>query len=444
MDQRIAGIYVQVDYKHALNDRGTMKEKNEYKIYYNIIYMSSVALNILNMLVILKMIGVSFASDVYSMAISIVSVLNLIIMMFHEQFPVYFSESLDKRNFYILSILINKLIQLIITILAMVFLSQIINIFVNTSSMIDRTLLRRYIFYMLVSQIFNPTNGFSYKVFSVEKRYLESVLVQSISSFIVTILLFIMIAGKKFNILLFLKYSMVLNIFTGLVVFLVTRWMLVGDRKRRIISESKPVLKMIINSLKVKSSSSLYTIIINPIVSRELSTYREGIITIYSYAKKSADIIYSISVGSYFNIVYSKMLESPPLEKLNSVVKSFYKACFKNSLVFIVLGTLASPVVYVVFLSSNQNIGLLVYLGIFILSLVWGNVMILENPYSIMQSIKKKSTAFILANILNIIVVYLALRFFSVLNVYKIPLALGIGQISSFIIFYFSHARSIR
>lgn len=405
--------------------------------------MSSVALNILTMLVILKMIGVSLASDAYSVAISIVSVLNLIIMMFHEQFPVYFSESSNKRSFYILSIIINKMIQFIITILAMVFLTKIISFFVSKSSLMDRNAMQRYIIYMLISQIFNPTNGFSYKVHSVQKRYLVSVLVQSISSFILAILLLLMIVSRKFNILCFLQYSMVFNILIGSAVFLLTCKMLAVDINESMIAECKPVLKMIINSVIIKASSSIYVLIINPMVSRELSTFREGIVTIYSYAKKSADIIYSISVGSYYNIIYSKLLDNPSIEKLKGVIKSFYIACFKNSIAFIVLGTVASPVLYSIFLSSNQDIGLGVYLGIFFLSLIWGNVMILENPYSILQSIERKSIIFILANILNIILVYIVINIFGSLNVYKIPLALGIGQISSFMMFYFSHRRSI-
>lgn len=97
-----------------------------FKLRYNILVMLQIIINTLNLLLLFTHYGTSRESDIFLLSFSLLSIINLIQLLFAEQFIYYYNKlkisSTSEANYLFSNILIYSFfISLVITLIVYIF-----------------------------------------------------------------------------------------------------------------------------------------------------------------------------------------------------------------------------------------------------------------------------------------------------------------------------------
>lgn len=425
------------------------KKTTKYKPIYNIITLIITGFSFINSFFLLKFLGISKVNDSLNLTVIIINTLNLLSLMFHEQFLVFYEKQSNKRSFFVKSSVIIFFIQILLILIIFVNSDFVIKIFMKNADSdrinIVRNILRLYIF----SQVLMPLNVIGIKLLNYHEQHLKALLLQLFLPLFIFSYMFYSLISDNYNIRSYTLAVVVATLGTSTIIYVFSFYYVYANNRENKSSkvEMSDVGVMIKNSILLRVGHNINNVLMMPIISNAIVTLPVGNVTLYSYAKRFSDLVYSVGAGSYFNIMYSELVKCRnQLIETKNVILDYIKSSLRISIILIIGGIVCIPL-FLPIITSGKIIfnNALTVSGIFILLNLWVIQMIVENPFATRIAIENKFLLFVLTNIVNILIIKVVSTYFvPKIGVYGVPISIILGQLWSNVIYINNGIKIIR
>lgn len=408
-----------------------------FNIKYNFLVIVQIIVGILNSALLIRTFGVSVNSDAYFLALSIYTVLCLVILMPIEQFMQFYNElkvcSLKKSHeFYNCSLILSFFIGILFFIIFNCGLNIIIKVFTFNIDAQRFIILKQLLWIMTIGAVFYPVNAINERLFNAEMRFSIPYILSIIPTTLVVAAQLILIL-KNSNNIFYLAYAQSFGMFLiALIGTLYINKTIIRFRWKAKCNDY--IKKYVINSIFIQFGNSFWTITIPIIFNNFLVTFPQGYISYFYYAKKIIDIINNFTIGPSKNILRSKISKF--------IAKKDVDLINKNSSHFILFGSIIFTIAVVIAYFSQGFILTLIAgnklsqydltrIAMLFLSLCpWYFVIFGEYPYVCINTQAKRGKTILIINIIFVVVFAVLLKIFhDFLGIYSIGISAFLAQI---------------
>lgn len=413
-----------------------------FNFKYNFLVLIQILFNALNALLLIKVFGVSGQVDAYLLATSILSAIQLIQLVFFEQFLVFYTDLksksvIESNKLYNATLFLSFILGIISFIILFLIRGIIFKIFVFNIDVQRLVYLNAISIVLFSGLIFMPIISLNEKLLNAEMRFsIPYILLSLPTFFIVVAQLFVYFIHS--NKIMYLAYGQVFGLALSAIigtVFIAKK--LVPFELIFYHPDVKPLFK---NSFTTRVGDNIYNILLPIFLNNILVTMSAGTVSCFYYAKKIIEILKNLTIGPSAKILRTNLTNSWVIQNVEEIRMNI-KKFLKGSTILMVGGIILTALVLPITLKiismgklSNTDITNINY--IFISLCPWYLIILFEAPYILAVFTAKKSKMIIMANSLFIILFFiLALVLKNSIGIYAVSAAGLIAQISNYIIY---------
>ncbi len=414
-----------------------------FKLKYNFLVFIQVGLGLVNFALTLKIFGVGIQADSFYISMTIISAINLLQLLFIEQF-IYFYHELsikDKKSahsFYQVVISLTLITQILLCFCFYIFLEKIILIFTSNLDAQRFSSILTFLKISILSIFLFPFITINTNLFNAEMKFSLPYIIQIIPGLANSVILIVLVFKVVNADIKYLAYSTVAAMSTSAIIqiYFVSK---IGIQLKFALRH--PMLwKFIKNSFTMRFGHNMHGFIVKPIISRVLTSLPIGYASSYSYAEKILSIIQSIIVGPSLSIVRSQIslnYSSKEYLKIKQIIKDYLKHSLSLMIPSVGIAYLVIP--FALDFVSSKNIKMDEILRIkyiFAALSVWYLLLLVESPFVLIIVAARNSFLFIRTNTISITIIFIvSFLFKSYFGVYIIPLVLVLGQLNNIFIY---------
>lgn len=406
-----------------------------FKLKYNVLVTLQVSINTLNLVLLFTNYGASEQSDIFLLSFSLLSMINLLQLLFSEQFIYYYNKikitNLNDANLLFSNILVYSFLISLAIVVPIFFFSeylikliayQLNNNLIQQISHFFNLLCLSIVFYLPLHIMQNVLNAHN----RISLSYMLSILPQALISIGFSYLYFV--NDNIENLAVFYSIGF-------LIAFLLNLYFI---RKLFIFKTFyiHPLLKeLLVNSFKIRLAHNIYGVLSIMVINNFLSTFPSGNLSIFHYAKKASDTILTVIYGPTHKILINVISTG-----LSEVDKKSIKDILKK--INIVMPIILVPMSILIYIlipyilevfhpMVPEKIDLLKYIFLILMGQVI--LLSLEVPYAIVNLTKNDSQIFYISNFMFIfILVVFILMTNNTLGLYALPFGLFFSQIVNY------------
>jgi len=420
-----------------------------FNIKYNIIALYQVLLGLLSSVLMLKVFGVSAQADSYLIACSIVASLQLIQIMFVEQFMVFYNDLRvqdreSAKEFYNTAVTFALFSGALFYSVFALSVHPLIKLFAFGLDGERFTLLKNILQILFVGTVMDAANVINQRLLNAEMRFSLPAILNSLQTLVTVMLLVYLLVTKKSSIELIAGARIVGTTITCLASFAVVRRMGIHFRFRFRHPALKAFMK---NSLAMRFGHNLHNFLFNPITSNILSSLPSGYASYFYYAQRLQQIVSNVVVGPSYAVYQSKISKFWSQQNFEDIKTNIRKYLPIVTLAFVCSSLLLYfliPTALGLVASNHLAAKDTAYIQLVFLALsLWQLVVLVESPFVAVGVASKKSWIFIITNSIFIVTYFIAsLILAKPAGIYSIPLGATIGQIVN-LIFYMSYCLTL-
>lgn len=413
-----------------------------FNIKYNFLVLIQIFLNAINALLLIKVFGVSAQVDAYLLAVSIMSAMQLIQLVFFDQFIVFYinaksSSIANSRNLYNAVFTMSCILGLISGIILFLLKGLIFKAFVFNIDVFRLEYLNKISMVLFVGLIFMPVISLNSNLLNAETKFSIPYLLNLLPTFCIVITQ-LTIGVLHLNHIIYLAYGQVFGLLmSSIISTIVISKNIIPFKFALSNSDVKPLVK---NSFTTKIGDNIYNILLPMVLNNILVTMSAGTVSCFYYAKKIIDTLREVTIGPSAKILRTNLTNSWVLKDKIEIRKNIRKF-LRGSVILMVSGMIFSFLILPIALNlismgklSSIDISNINY--IFLSLCPWYLIVLIEAPYVIAVFISKKSKVIMIANTLFIFI-FLALASVlkKYLGIYAIAAAGFISQVSNYLIY---------
>jgi len=420
-----------------------------FNIKYNIIALYQVILGLLSSVLMLRVFGVTAQADSYLIACSVVASLQLIQIMFVEQFMVFYNDLKvenreSAREFYNTAVTFSLLSGVFFYILFSLSITPLIKLFAFGLDGERFLLLKNILQILFVGTVMDAANVINQRLLNAEMRFSLPAILNSLQTLVTVLLLAYLLVTHTSSIELIAGARIAGTIITGLAGFYVVRRM--GFRFR--FRFRHPALKAFMkNSLAMRFGHNLHNFLFNPITSNILSSLPSGYASYFYYAQRLQQIVGNVVVGPSYAVYQSRISRLWSQKDFAEIKTNVRKYLPVVTLAFVCCSLLVYfliPAALGLVASNHLAAKDTAYIQLVFLALsLWQLVVLVESPFVAVGVASKKSAIFIITNAIFIATYFIASFILAKpAGIYSIPFGATIGQIVN-LVFYMSFCMTL-
>lgn len=411
--------------------------------------MYQVVLGLLSSVLMLKVFGVSAQADSYLIACSIITSLQLIQIMFVEQFMVFYNDlkvqnSESAREFYNTAITFSLLSGTLFYIIFALSVHPLIRLFAFGIDGERFLLLKNILQILFIGTVMDAANVINLRLLNAEMRFSLPAIISSLQTLITVLLLVYLLVTNTSRIELIAGARIVGTIITTLAGFAVVRRVGFPFRFRLRHPALKAFMK---NSLAMRFGHNLHNFLFNPITSNILSSLPSGYASYFYYAQRLQQIVSNVVVGpsaAVFQSRISKLWSQQNFTEIKTNIKRYLPTVTSVFVCSSLLAYFIIPVALDLVGSNHLAEKDTAYIQHLFLALsLWQLFVLVESPFVAVGVASKKSGIFIITNAMFIATYFIsAFMLVKPVGIYSIPFGATIGQIVN-LIFYMSFCMTL-
>ena len=420
-----------------------------YKLRYNVLAFLNALLGLAVSIMLIRLFGATGESDAFLIAVSIITAITMLQLLFVEQFLIFYNEEKHRdkesaKQFYYSAVIVALAIGVLSMIVVTIFSALVVNLFVGNIDDI------RFIKILAVLSILNiglvayPVNYVNEKLLNSEKRISIPYIVETMPFMIMVLSMIYMEFNRNSASVELLSVARVLGMILGLVIGIGAVYRigflprLIDIKKMR---TSTLVKNFIINSFYMRGAHNIHNFFVIPIVNNILGSLPEGYASYYYYAYRIILAVKSVVLGPIYKIYQATIAAEWPKNNAHLIVENI-KRFFITSVPLYVVSILVAYIMLPVVLKyiSGGSLGtdqLDIIASLFLLLGAWHLVMTLELSVVPALLASKRSITFYFGNTVFIILFYITTKILlERYGVESIPISGGVAQIINLIIFF--------
>lgn len=404
---------------------------------YNGLALLNVLLQLINSVLNLNVFGVGIESDALFVSNLIVASLSFISLFWMEQFWVFYSEircaSKEKAvRFYRTVLTLSMLAQALFVAACLGGLDGLFALFTGAMEPDRLAVLRPVLMIQLVGFLLFPMGQINAVILNAEGRigagYALQLLPQGFSA--IAFCYFLLWGGRDPR-----TYALVGVIGGGAMVL--TQFLLMSKQgvTYRPSFKHGRYAAFLKGSLLLRLGQNINNFLQQPIITGTLTGFAEGAASVYTYARRFAEILYSLTIGPEFLVLRQLVNDRYPTGKALAIRAGFRKF-YKGMLLIVPLGLIAwvCLVPAISFVTGGRIEGrvLVEIRNVFTLFLGWILLLAIEQPFVVLLLAAKRNSLFVVENILYVGILFASISVLApLLGILSLPLALIAAQASN-------------
>lgn len=414
-----------------------------YKLKYNFLALFQLSISAFSILLLTKTFGVSSCADAFFVVFSIISSLQLVQLMFFEQFMYFYndlraSDTEAAVNFYGYALTWAALVGVLSLLLGLAVPGFLVSIFAHG---LDSERVRWGKYFLtgfLPYLLFYPVLCVNERLLNAERKFSWPYIISSFPMLFMFLAQLAILIFPSLSIILIPAAYSVGAIFGASVGFVLSKNMGITPVVQWRHPQGRAFFR---NSVAIRFGHNVHNFLVPLVVNNFLSYMPGGTIACYNYAQRFVSALQSVSAGPSQKILASSISQSVSRQTYDEIRGVSKHYLIISSLMFTGLGIVG-------FFMLTRVLGIVapgipvadVYgiRGLYLALLPWSLVMVVESPYTLTIISFKKSRAFILVN--SIFLVAFVLLLFGAkykFLIYALPLAGTVAQFFNFAAFYF-------
>lgn len=420
-----------------------------FNLKYNFIALYQVILGLLSSVLMLRVFGVTAKADSYLIACSIIASLQLIQIMFVEQFMVFYNDLKvgnreSAKEFYNTAVTFSLLSGALFYVVFALSVHPLIKLFAFGIDGERYLQLENILQILFIGIIMDAANVINQRLLNAEMRFALPAILNSLQSLLTVLLLAYLLVTNTSSIELIAGARIAGTLITSLAGFAVVRRMGFPLRFRFHHPELKAFMK---NSLAMRFGHNLHNFLFNPITSNILSSLPSGYASYFYYAQRLQQIVNSVVVGpsaAVFQSRISKFWSQQNIAEIKTNVRKYLPAVTLAFVCSSLLVYFFIPVALSLVASNHLAAKDMAYIQLLFLALsLWQLIVLMESPFVAVGVASKKSGIFIITNTIFIATYFIAsFMLVKPVGIYAIPFGATIGQIVN-LVFYMSFCMTL-
>ena len=411
-----------------------------FNLKYNFLVIIQIIVGILNSVLIMRVFGVSVYSDAYLLAISIFSVICLILLMPVAQFMQFYNElkvkSLKKsHDFYNCALIFSLFAGIICCLIFHFGLGLIIKLFTLNIDSQRFEILKHLLTILTCGLVFYPVNGVNERLLNAEMRFSIPYILVIIPNLLVVLAQIFMIFYHYTNIY-YLAYAQALGLF--FVSLFGSIYISKTLIRFKFVGWQDYMTRFIKNSMIMQFGDSFWSMAIPVIFNNFLVAFPQGYVSYFYYARKILDIANNFSIGPSKNILRSKIskfVSKYDVDAIKKVSKSFL---LWGGLVFLITIVIAyfvqGPIISLISGNKLTKFDLKMISLLFLSLSPWYFIIFLETPWVSINIQSKKAKTLLVINFTFLLIFASLLPIFKYkFGIYAISISLVFAQITNLI-----------
>lgn len=398
----------------------------------NVAALVSMLIGIVNFTLMYKIYGATEDSDAYFISLNTLNVLFMIISMFIAQYPLRFRAILkDKvgcKSLYTSMLLMSFVVSIFLLVIALLlyYFQDEIRIYIND---------HLFVVLFFSSVVYLPNQIFINTISSAGK-VTQSYFVVMLPNLFVLFSLVLMDNDVTSGNILNVALGYVIGSYVS---FLVGCFLCRNFFERKVRFKKSDVFSLMLVSFKIRFSANIHNVILNLLVINMLSGQKDGVASVYYYAKKIADIIHSVLYGPSSKLIQNSVVDSISLGNLKQVLSNAVRINLSFFLLYLLVYFTCyySLPIILPFIGGDFQLGDDFYITLAFLMLA-NSVICCEGIYHCINQIHERYKTIILANILFILLFALSINVYANLHVnILLSLSILLGQLVVLATHYF-------
>lgn len=413
------------------------KSDSVFNLKYNLLAIFNIIINAANSILIMKIFGISYQADVYTIITAMNVALTLIPALLYQQFMYFYNDAKtisieNAKEFYNVTFKITLIFSIIFVASLTLLNESLFYIFANNLDSARLNLGLKANLINLLCFLFIPLTSVNSTLLNAESKFSVPFILRSVPPVFTSVALISMLFTHNFD-LLVVMYAILLGYIVSFAIqiFLLYKLKLFSfDLKLK-----HPLLFAFLkNSITMQLGNNINNLLIIPVKTNILVLFPEGYPALFGYAERFVSILQQILIGPSSTILQSKISRFWS-EKNVIMIKDLTKQFLKNGLAFLI----PSIIVLYVVLPSLFNILikeevsgeklLVVQILTFLLGV---NLLqrVFEMPYLLMLFSAKNSLFIIMNNTRNIIITCVTIfASYQLVGIYSIAFGLIAGML---------------
>ena len=419
-----------------------------YKIRYNVLAFSNALLGLAVSIMLIRLFGATNESDAFLIAVSIITAITMLQLLFVEQFLFFYNEEKHRdeesaKQFYYSATIVAIATGIISMIVVTIFSTIIVKIFAGNIDNIRFVKILAVLSILSIGLVVYPVNYVNEKLLNSENRISIPYIVETMPFMLMVLLMVYMEFNRNIASVEILSAARVLGMVLGLAIGIgaVCRIgffpKLIDIRKMR---TSTLVKKFVINSLYMRGAHNIHNFFVIPIVNNILGSLSEGYASYYYYAYRIVLAVKSVVLGPIYKIYQATIAAEWPKNDAHIIIEKT-KQFFTNSVPLYIMSILVAyfmlPVVLKYIAGDSLEAHQLENIAyLFLLLGTWHLVITMEQSVVPILLASKKSITFYISNTIFIIIFYITTKILlEKYGVESIPISGAAAQIINLAIF---------
>lgn len=424
-----------------------------FKLKYNFLSGINVLLGLANFSIFMSLFGISIQSDAYLLAGVTIITIQLIQMLFFEQFMIFYNEyksdsAAKGYSFYVLVLFFSFMIGVITLISLYCLIDYIVIAFGGGFSEIQKKLYLTFLFISMIELLVVPIFIVNQKVLNAESHFSMPYILSTIPQIGV-------LAGSLFLLFSEIKQAEYILYFRVIFVYLAMILSVIyiknfvfSSFKYKMLISWKDFYYFVKNSFTMRVGHNMHNIFFMPLITNHLSGFPVGSVSYFFYAYKFVSIIGSVVTGPSTNILNAMVSREWAISnrsKVDVLIKQFLKIAPVLLVLVTVLAYFFIPLVlpFLVNEFDSSTINTLMYM--FLVLSIWNLIVVLESPAVALLIANKNSIVFITVNGVFMLTLYFGLNVLTENNqVYSVAYFLIFSQFISLFLYSYAAKKSIK
>lgn len=413
-----------------------------FNIKYNFLVSIQIFLNAINALLLIKVFGVSPQVDSYLISTSMMTTIQLIQLVFFEQFLIFYTDlkkkSIEESNkFYNSTLLWTIILGIFTFFLLYLFRFVIFKLFAFNIDTQRLYYLNKISLILFLGSFFVPINALNERLLNAQSKFSLPYILSSLPNFLIVVSqVYIYLLNK--NQIMYLAWGQTFGwALASIIGTIFISKKIIPFKFVFYHHEIKPLVK---NSFTTQFGNNIYNILLPICLNNFLVSMPAGMVSCFYYAKKVIETLKLFAAGPASKILKTN-LTNYWFDKNSKDMKRHIRKFLKGSLFLMLLGILLSFIILPSFLKlismgklSNNDITSINF--IFLSLCPWYLVVLIEAPYVLTVFIAKKSIIPILTNSLFIITFLIfSITLQSRAGIYTISISAFFSQIFNCLIY---------
>jgi O-antigen/teichoic acid export membrane protein len=412
-----------------------------FNLKYNFLSLTQVLVGLLNYFLLIKLFGVSNMADSYLITSAIISSFLLLQMLTTEQFIFFYNDIKDKNileahDFYNVVLSVALFTGIITFILCYFGVNIVVNIFVGNLENERLLLIQQLLQISIVELLVAPMQLINQKLMNAEMKFSIPYILNILPTVFVLFSMIYLYVYKLEDISL-LIYGRV----AGALVILPLSFVIIQKMNIPIKFSFKhsKLNYFLKNSFTMRLGHNIHNFLFTPITTNILAMLPVGYAAYFFYALRMSNIVNGVIVGPSYNVFQSKFSQAwskYDIKNSKRMIFQYLMITLPMIVIVSIIGYYILPHTLHIITAELSNESLSIIQNVFLGLMIWQLIILVESGNVIVLIVEKKSTIFILTNIVFSIIYFIVSKFlFEYFSIYSLVYGLILGQLINYIVY---------